>query len=398
MQINNKKLKTKMAEYYSGNPGRYASSNHNIQTNNPVFIKNLCDAVSLKFKRQLSLDEKNYVIKVIRRIDPNLYINQPKSNIIPIISKVVYDALIETTENKRVNMETPFDSQELIKNLMAGGDGMKTMPNNLVSPFSDINLLKEKNLRVSHNYLYFDSRTRISTEGQFSHLQWIYVDNLTRNNGSVNSYGSLENLIMMRVYPIRIPYLTQADTDLKRITMFIDEFSPQGFVAHEQKRAHFIFETVIDGNWINLESFNYNDGIYRFDDPITNIDKLTISFGVPLDTLIFDADRSSYVPSYGVVTTITTPTNHNLLTGDTVFFADFTTINPVNDSSVIAEINSNKGHLITFVSNTSFTIPINTTIIGAVPPNKIVNVYFGSKRIVIPIEFTFLKTDNVKIK
>jgi len=246
-----------------------------------------------------------------------------------------------------------------------------------------------------YKYIVLDSRERIVTSGNIQKFQWNYINNLSREEGSVNTYGNVKNIIHLRVFPVRIPYISYADTPLKRISLNIEELSPQGFIAHERRQFHFLFDNIVDGRWINLNPFNYNDGYYRFNPPITNLDSITVTFGSPLEPLSFDPDRAEYTMTYGALSTlVTTNITHNLFTGDIVYFNDFTTTDPSADSDKISEINNIHGHHITKKSDTSFTIPVNTIGVNPIPAGLIVNVYFGSKRIIIPLEITYLESYN----
>jgi len=172
--------------------------------------------------------------------------------------------------------------------------------------------------------------------------------------------------------------------------MNVAEFLPQGYVAHENRRFQFIFKSVIDSQWINCHTQNYNDGCYMFQKPLTRLDRMTVTFGNPLTPIQFDPDRSNYTITYGAVTLITTSQNHNCQTGDKVYFSDFTTITPAADSDTILKINSLEGLYMTFIALDQFTIPINT--LGLAPPPAGVNmtVYFGAKRVYIPMELTYI--------
>ena len=111
-------------------------------------------------------------------------------------------------------------------------------------------------------------------------IQWNYINNLSRDQGSANTYGTVRDIISLRIMPMRIPYLADADNALKRVSMNIDELAPQGFVAHENRRFHFLMTTTTDKNWIDLYAPDYNDGYYHFDDPVTKMDSFTVSFTI----------------------------------------------------------------------------------------------------------------------
>lgn len=382
---------------------RYPSIGASSKVNNPEFITSIALEISKKLGRDVSSQEQRYIIDFIRNLDSKLFEGEP---VHVAKSKIIASILI----NMKKQDEKEIDVHEILKREIGVSSERPSISDYrfsikeprlpMISGFVDKPLVnatlgdikKEVTPQSSirHNYLVLDSRYRNVSFGPIQKFQWNYINNLSRAPGSVNSYGTVRDIISIRVLPIRIPYITQADNNFDRISMNIEELSPQGFVAHEDRRFHFLFSSVVDVNWIDLYAPDFNDGYYHFDDPVTKLDAFTITFGSPMEVLTFDADRANYVMAYGALfTTIITDQPHNLSTGDIVYFDDFTTQTPDFDSKKIAEINNASGHHITFINLTTFTIPVNTLGVGAIPLDKKVSVYFGSKRIIIPLEITY---------
>lgn len=389
---------------------RYASSNAASRTNNPAFITEVAIGLSEELGRPISEPEQRFLINFIKSIDPIKYNKLP----LEVVKTQLIANLIPKIKQNFACEQPSIDVHEILKKEIgttserptAGYGFMKTSsniggfeglePEKLITDATLDDIRKEINpqSKIRHNYLFLDSRYRITSYGQISKFQWNYINNLSRDQGSANTYGTIRDIISLRVMPIRIPYLADADTDLQRVSMYIEELAPQGYVAHENRRFHFLFSVETSGNWMNLYAPDYNDGYYHFDDPVTRLDSFTISFGSPLEPLVFDPDRAKYTIVYGaLVTTITTDIDHNIITGDVVHFSDFTTTNPVADAEIISIINRSQGHHITFVANNVFTIPINSAGTNPVPPGVNVNVYFDAKRLIIPMEITYLSPE-----
>lgn len=381
-----------------------ANGNYNANINDISFITDIAKQVSRRLNRYISKNEQLFIINFIRNLDPILLANKPLNQNKRMIVDELYKQI---STGNQPNKSNSIDIHEMLKQEIKKTKIDRTIKQHKMDTIehltnSDIALSSDgisynqliENMHIKRNYITLDTRYRVKSIGNNSTFKWDYIDNLSRAQGTFNTYGEIRNIISMRVSPIRIPYVTMADTDYKRITLNIDELSPQGYVGHENRRFHWTFRTTNDSNWIDLQPFNYNDGYYRFDKPITKIDSITISFGSPMHRIIFDADQMEYTITYGaLVTTITTASAHNLTTGDIVYFDDFTTSTPTVDAETIAVINRESGHFITLTGANSFTIPIDTLGLAAVPVGQVVNVYFGSKRIFIEIEVAYLDTD-----
>jgi hypothetical protein len=183
--------------------------------------------------------------------------------------------------------------------------------------------------------------------------------------GCANSVGIIRDVVGIRLTKnIRIPYVSDADNDYKRVSMNIKELTGVTALAHENARVLFWFRPEVDNRWIELQYEHLNDGFVRFRYPITRIETLTLTFGSPLEPITFDNDRDTIpVTSYAAVTTFTATTAHNLATGDTVYVPRFTTENPQTDGTIVSAIRSIKGHSIIVVNPTTFTIPVDSTAI-----------------------------------
>lgn len=254
----------------------------------------------------------------------------------------------------------------------------------------DFRLLTNPSSLYSNIYILADTRYRSLDNDGTTYFKWSLINSSVISNGAINFTGKMRNIIAMRVYPLRLPYNSYLDNNYRRVGMLISEFNNQSFVGQENKNFHFLFGTTINGDYVECTTDKYNDGYYRFDNPITNIDSLTLSFSSPLEQVIFRPDRYNCTFAYGNPTTITTSATHNLPNSSRIYFTNFTSASPVTDAATIAAMNSSAGLTITTTGAATFTVAINTT---SITPSVGLTIsgFCEARRIFIPIEITFIR-------
>ena len=335
--------------------------------------------------------------------DPNFYYNTPSHN---AQADNFTESAASPNEGEPVAKPPPIISQAVGKLDLQNLLGLRTSED----------AVRVLNPTAMHrkNYLMLDSRYRILTSNDTNGIQqfsWNYIlKSQIEGQGSVNIIGNVRDIIAIRVYPFRIPYVESADNKYSRISVFIEELAAQSFLAHEDRKFHFILKSEIDSEFINLETDKYNDGFFHFEKPVTTLNTLTISFGSPLEKIIFENDRSwcgidyfslaplTLITTYDSNFVPSTTLNHNLANGDRVYFElfDAGVINPllvqqvkINDN-IVSGMNRTEGFLITVVNPTQFSIEFDTSLIQNPTANIRFRVFFGSKRIFLPIELTYI--------
>lgn len=253
------------------------------------------------------------------------------------------------------------------------------------------------------NYIILDSRYRNTAQdvpgGGITTFSWNFLSNSVANTmGAVNSIGRVEQLVSIKCPNIRLPYKDSILVNAyKRVSLLINEFSGQSYIGQENRRFHFLYSTELDTNFIECKALPLETATFQFAKPITQIDTLTISFGNPLEQVTFDMDRALMSVTYGGQAQFTSNFKHNLQTGDQVYVTGFTTNDPVADFAIIAQTNSTNGYNIYVIDD--YTIQIGdldySTIVNPINPLT-VNVYFGSKRIFIPLELEYINSAQTK--
>lgn len=399
--------------------------NKSIKNNNDLIVE-IISIVSKNIKRNLQNGEQKQVISFINKIDNNLLKSQVIDKTKKIIIKTLTDEFIKNTdviqyprnyENMKeiLNTQIGISSDNGISHSVYDNpsynvkNNTKNNDDKLINLFgikssSDAARILNPKSMYKKNHIILDSKYRITDgniENRIKTFAWYYIQNSQNtSDGSVNIIGNVRDIIGFRIYPFRIPYTNNADNQYAKISLSIEEVNSQSFIAHEGRRFHFMLDASIDTNFINLDANVYN-GFFWFEKPITTLDKISISFGNPLESIIFDNDRDFCSFDYFLLpalTKIKTHLIHKLKNGDRVYFTNFTTgpIDPllvdqnIINNNIINNINNINGFLITVINLFEFSIDYNSSLIQNPILNLKCNVYYGSKRIFIPFEIIYI--------
>lgn len=290
-----------------------------------VILQSTCKY--LNTKKLASLYEK-YAINLYRQMDPNVFKGYKLSKIAPIMGKLLGDKVSIIMRQNAIDASNgEFDLHEHQKLMLGNAEQSENSVNSsstsqadlnsanssstsdtqaLIKPdhhvaiteFMGINDLKEFKMLFNpesmyvHYYVVLDSSYRDTTEEistNITKFRWSYAPTQNLGTGFCNSVGTIRDIIGMRMYQPKVPYVAGMNTNAKRVSVLIEEFAPQAFIAQTGRRFHFLLRpNYIDGQTsIELSTEDYNDGIFNFRKPITTFDTLTISFGDPLTVLSF---------------------------------------------------------------------------------------------------------------
>lgn len=373
---------------------------------NPLFLKSIINNVENQIKRNINLEEETLIINTMGRLDNSFLNKHPINNVIKTISELIIEEItINHCEINNVNIHEILKStiknecDNKDKNMEEKAKPNKIVDTNIESIFgcsSITSLVKKVNgpiNSVNTIHLLLDTRYRnLSTDGTDC-FTWDHINQLTTAQGTVNSIGNVKNIISMTLMNFKIPNVLPDEWDYDMISISIEEFISQSVIAHENRRYHFL--TCIDkvksnNRWKLLCCDDYYKGIYNFNRPITTLNTLTLKFGSPLDLIKFDKDRLPGTIIHGSPTIIQFDEDHKLTTNDIIYIENYTTSNSFDDYNIIKSINSVKGNISTVISSTSISIPVDSSSILNNNDNKQFSVFFGSKRMFIPIELKFL--------
>lgn len=240
--------------------------------------------------------------------------------------------------------------------------------------------------------LLFDSRYQNASNKNTTNIEYSIITDLNKkkiDSGAIYSPVVLEDIIEMEICPFSIPKIKNSNNYYGKITMSILELSNIGVDTYENMSYHFIFKTTESGNLIKLEPLYTT---YKFYRPIPRIDRCTFVFGSPLSPIAFDNDRL-YTKAFEYTSAdgkIEFNEPHRLLSGDIIYIKSFTTLSPAADVALIEEINKVEGHEITQISETKISIGVNFANLNSPDANLSILIYFGAKRIMVPLKFKYL--------
>ena len=367
--------------------------------------------------RNLLSQEEVYVKRMIDKLDMKQFSNWDTETVIKIISQTLVKKLTNLYHNSKLK-DQPVYNQGIITKEYNMREYMRSeigyRPDEEVianSGNTSIQLAIDKvfgmndprELQLAFNpetqyqkhYIVLDSRYRLLTTNGTSVFRWQYVDNANISSGAVNTIGTIKNLVSMKLYQPVFPNKS-LNSMTQRLSILIDEFSAQSFIASANRRYHFITRTnpTSNGKYVECQTEDFNDGVYKFHTPITQFNTLTITFGDPLDIISLPYDRANVTFTYGVTTTVTCPIAHNLTSTDRVFFNDFTSDAPVTDKIYIDAINDKFGLAVTVTSPTTFTIPVSTNTITP-KVGLTIECYFAAFRFIMAFEMVSIREDNL---
>ena len=301
----------------------------------------------------------------------------------PITSNSTDNNDTPSNTNTSSNITSNIDISSLLSNfpkLSSESDQV-----NFTKIFNYQSLLRDSNILI-------DSRYQNLANFDRSRIPFTIVNNTKTKipgSGIITSIGLIQDILEIEIFPFSIPYISAADNYYKKITMSILELSSISIDAYEDSQFHFMFKAEKNKNLIDLTPIN---SIFRFYKPIAKLTDFTLRFGSPLNPIIFDKDRLytsfiDYTTNPGV---LTFSEDHNLLSGDIIYITNFTSNDPAKDFNIINEINDKDGHLCTRNNNLSISINVDFTLITSPNTSLSIEVYFGSKRILMPMRIRYM--------
>lgn len=415
---------------------QYHSANYLRKYNTDEFYNEIIAAVGKKIKRDLRPSEQNETVSFIRKLDPDVLKPRSVKKTIPIIIKTLANEFSKYDAMKAANDDIQSHLRKTIGISSESGTshGIYDNPAYVISRTKEqkesmqVNNISEIDklfgITTAHNaarilnpdsqhrkaYMLLDSRycnekktvenvENGNTVRNIVNFSWDISFTLETPLGS-NINKPVRDVIALRIYPSRIPYVESADNKYSRISVYIENYDAQAFIAHERRKFHFMLQSQIDTSFINLETNKYNDGFVYFDKPLALNTRFTIDFASPIEPIIFDNDEDDAVFDYfGIapLTQVTTTFPHNLDNGDRVYFTNFKVgdvpailVNQQRINNEIRDtINRASGFLITVIDDYNFSIDYDSSNIQN-PVDEPTTVFYGSKRIFLPLEITYI--------
>jgi len=402
---------------------------------NNEFILSVIKIIEEYIRRKLTDSEETEVIKLIKNI-PAGYISGLSHN---KLKRIIIDTVIEDLNLKFCEKEN-IDIHEMLKNTinnkkMSDSDVRKEEKGHVTISKVDsffgirdidelVKSLNQPGTTVNKMNLILDSRYRFLDNDGTEYFKWGCINNYIRSQGTVNFMGEVKDIIRIHLSNFIFPSIKNEDLfKYNRISVLINEFESQSFIAHEDRRFHFMAQpNPLDTGEIEMDVRTLGDE-YHFNESIISLDTLTISFANPLEKIKFDKDRLDGIfTTLGNLLLIQFEENHNLDSGDYIYVSNYTINNAILKKKynvLINMINNTKG-LQCYVNDeksiylyyteykhskdddiypVSFITQNNTSnhkLIFIDNPfdfnksNTKYNIYFGSKRIFLMMQIEYL--------
>ena len=162
-------------------------------------------------------------------------------------------------------------------------------------------------LKIKKAYMCLDTRYARFLDNK-TKVQWDFINTISDSHNSTNMVGVVRDIVSIRMYSIVVPQFVSAQN---RATVLIEEMSAQSFSLPNGRKFHFVGRlnnlknplaidlrnskavecifpdfTIYDKYEI-LPGYRFNEGIYRFNQPITTLNTITVSIADPFDLLTF---------------------------------------------------------------------------------------------------------------
>lgn len=278
-------------------------------------IRSVCQELGVQ---SLPYEHAEFVLGLFKSMNPDVFKGYKLSQLGPILGKILGAKL-----KKRVTY-SELDIKEFQKKALGSADQSETDDSLLrptlgktektiaISSFLGINDLDEIKMLLNpeslyvHYYLVLDSDFRdrsaeLSTA--ITRFTWKYAPTQFTGQGFCNTVGTVRDIIGMRLYQPRIPNTPEMNTDAKRISVQVEEFKAQSFIAENGFRFHFLLRpNFAEANTsVELSTEDYNDGIFNFRTPITEFSTFTLLFGNPLNTVVFSEPFDRFIVAFELV-------------------------------------------------------------------------------------------------
>lgn len=414
-------------------------------------IEEIIMSASNKLSRPMTKQEINFSIESLLKMKQSQYINYDADLVISTISDILADQIRkrktkpELAKNEIINNQATKSKanarldtgdvdihQFLVKEVNNNPDvssGQYKPPANVVedaietkinidkffgaSSTKELQLMLNPSSRYEKNYLLLDSWYANEILSNNTRFQWNYASTANIANGFVNTVGEIRNIVSIKLMQPILPVTIRSRTsnnivflnNFESISILIEEFSAQAFLANATRKYHFLvrpFYNLIDDRMLECQVEGFGDGVYNFNKPITTFDTLTISFGNPLSVVPIITTSTATVVAYNngsidieVKNRPFEPAFTDPIVGTVIYVSGFTTADPGADAIAIEQVNSPNGLLVNYYLSQipliyRLEVDYDMTLVDQ-DPNLVINLRFAMTRFVLPFEFTSLK-------
>lgn len=278
-------------------------------------------------------------------------------------------------------------------------------------------------------YIVLDSRFADYINTERTLFRWNFITDNNLGPGTVNAIGSIRDIVQMRLFDYFIvSNSSNAWGDQMMQSVLVHEFQSQSFIAPENnRRFHFLGQVTTNNLIVQMPryqvSLNYGadtaglgeafyrmqsnlNGVYCFQEPITTINTLSVSFASPYQLISVPKDTYNFTiltAAVPYIITLDTPLA-TIVDPDRCYISNFNTTDPVADAVLINMFNNPPDCIVWIATRIdpttlSITAPSNIaagtytfpTMIGVVTTGTIFLDYY---RFYLPIEITYKSEVN----
>jgi len=185
-------------------------------------------------------------------------------------------------------------------------------------------------------HLLLDTANSASVLSEGTRFAWNFTHNALLNSGTVNAIGATQDLIAMRIYPVKTDIVTSPERTFtegiypiivsgydqspfyyndfanlnNNFTILIEEFASQAFVGRDGRKFHFVLFPVLMnpsskvkyGQWTPTDPYfefvtsGKGNGQFVFKTPITTFSTITISMANPFTVFPLSKTVRTLIP------------------------------------------------------------------------------------------------------
>lgn len=259
---------------------------------------------------------RKYLIKTYNDLPGDMFVGHAASDVIRVLTKFFVREIPKIEQEFKNAQLQPFDQHEWQRQNI--GSSASTEQDQYFSSMLDPDSVKsiagDKNVKIQeflgindmpslqylinpkaawvYYYVVLDSNYRDTANEDSKNITsftWNYAGDQNLTGNSATTVGTIRDVVGMRFYQPRVPYVAAMDTLSKRVSVLVKELQAQSVITSTGLRYHFLLRPIYEFGQTSIEltTEDYDDGRFYFKQPITTMNSFTISFGDPINPIKF---------------------------------------------------------------------------------------------------------------
>ena len=279
--------------------------------NTNFIVKHVSAALGIR-PHELSDEKIDYALRLLKKMDARLFKQYDINDIGPAIGNILADAInkkfgsdefdMHQVQVKMLETEGPIEESAPSAELMPTAINITNVLG--VTSAEEFKLYINPESAYSYHYIVLDTAYRNTTgetTSSVTRFTWNYAPTQNVGTGYCNSVDVIQNIVSMRIYQPRIPYVGNITSLANRVSILVEEFATQAYIGPNNRRYHFLLRPQFSNPYylttldMDLLIEDQNDGIFNFKKPINNFSSLTVSFGNPYTLLSFPLPFNNFI-------------------------------------------------------------------------------------------------------